>query len=49
MKVAYDCYNHNIVLWGGVGTVVPQFSRKDIKSNGHKVIEIYEAHSFSAD
>lgn len=36
--VAYDCYNHKIIDNDLINTVVPQFSRNDINSNGTKLI-----------
>jgi site-specific DNA-cytosine methylase len=40
--IAYDCYNHNFIEEGLINTVVPQFSRNDLKSNGTKIFYIGE-------
>lgn len=40
--IAYDCYNHKFIEEGLINTVVPQFSRNDLKSNGTKIFYIGE-------
>ena len=40
--IAYDCYNHRFIEEGLINTVVPQFSRNDLKSNGTKIFYIGE-------
>lgn len=42
----YDCYNHRFKK-DIIGTVVPQFSRMDIHSNGTKLVEISDENNES--